>query len=113
MRFVSPALRADQRALTVEAVVPNSNAELKPGMFATALIEQNKKAPAVLVPAGAVRVVSGTARVFVIVGDRAEERIVTTGQSVDSLVEIVTGLKSGERVATENVTQLVDGIKVR
>ena len=113
VRFVSPALRADQRALTVEAVVPNSNAELKPGMFATALIEQNKKAPAVLVPAGAVRVVSGTARVFVIVGDRAEERIVTTGQSVDSLVEIVTGLKSGERVATENVTQLVDGIKVR
>ena len=113
VRFVSPALRADQRALTVEAVVPNSNAELKPGMFATALIEQNKKASAVLVPAGAVRVVSGTARVFVIVGDRAEERIVTTGQSVDSLVEIVTGLKSGERVATENVTQLVDGIKVR
>ena len=113
VRFVSPALRADQRALTVEAVVPNSNAELKPGMFATALIEQNKKAPAVLVPAGAVRVVSGTARVFVIIGDRAEERIVTTGQSVDSLVEIVTGLKSGERVATENVTQLVDGIKVR
>src|SRR5256885_12960919 len=41
IRFVSPALRADQRALTVEAAVPNSNGELKPGMFATARIEQN------------------------------------------------------------------------
>jgi RND family efflux transporter MFP subunit len=113
VRFVSPALRADQRALTIEAVVPNANAELKPGMFATARIEQNKKDPAVLVPDTAVRVVSGTGRVFVISGDRAEERIVTTGQKVNSLVEVVTGLKTGERVATANVGQLVDGIKVR
>ena len=113
VRFVSPALRAEQRALTVEAVVPNANADLKPGMFATARIEQNKREPAVLVPEPAVRVVSGTGRVFVVNGDRAEERIVTTGQKVDSLVEIVTGLKSGERVATQNVTQLIDGTKVR
>ena len=113
VRYVSPSLRADQRALTVEATVPNVNAELKPGMFATALIEQNAKTPAVLVPASAVRVVSGTGRVFVIAGDRAEERIVTIGQKLDPLVEVVNGLKSGERVATENIGQLVDGIKVR
>jgi len=113
VRYVAPALRADQRALTVEAVVPNANADLKPGMFATARIEQNKREPAVLVPESAVRVVSGTGRVFVVNGDRAEERIVTTGQKVDSLVEIVTGLKRGERVATQNVTQLIDGTKVR
>jgi RND family efflux transporter MFP subunit len=112
VRFVSPALRADQRALTVEAVVPNGDAQLKPGMFATALIQQNKKEPAVLVPAVAVRVVSGTGRVFVVNGDRVEERVVATGQKVDPLVEIVTGLKAGERVATENVNQLVDGVKV-
>jgi membrane fusion protein, multidrug efflux system len=113
VRYVSPALRAEQRALTVEAVVPNADAVLKPGMFATAKLEQNRKEPAVLVPAAAVRIVSGTGRVFVVNGDRAEERIVTTGQKIDPLVEIVTGLKAGERVATENVTQLVDGIKVR
>ena len=113
VRFVSPALRADQRALTVEASVPNAKGELKPGMFATALVEQAKKLPGVLVPGDAVRTVSGTSRVFVVTGDHAEERIVTTGQKVDSLVEIATGLKSGERVATENVNQLVDGVKVK
>jgi multidrug efflux pump subunit AcrA (membrane-fusion protein) len=113
VRYVSPALRAEQRALTVEAVVPNSDAQLKPGMFATAQIQQNKKELAVLVPAAAVRVISGTGRVFVVNGDRAEERVVATGQKIDPLVEIVTGLKAGERVATENVNQLVDGIKVR
>ena len=113
VRYVSPSLRADQRALTVEAVVPNANGELKPGMFATALIEQPKKVPAVLVPATAVRVVAGTSRVFVVTGDRAEERIVTTGQKIEDVIEIAGGLKSGERVATENVSQLVDGIKVK
>jgi RND family efflux transporter MFP subunit len=113
VRYVSPALRADQRALMVEAVVPNDKAELKPGMFATALIQQSRKVPAVLVPASAVQVVSGTSRVFVVAADRVEERIVATGQKIDSRMEITAGLKSGERVATENVGQLVDGMKIR
>jgi membrane fusion protein, multidrug efflux system len=113
VRYVSPSLRAEQRALTVEAVVPNNNGELKPGMFATALIQQPNKVQAVLVPAAAVRVVSGTSRVFVIAGDRAEERLVTTGQVLDQLVEITAGLSRGEKVATANVPQLVDGVKVQ
>jgi membrane fusion protein (multidrug efflux system) len=113
VRYVSPSLRAEQRALTVEAVVPNTNGELKPGMFATALIQQPKKVQAVVVPAAAVRVVSGTSRVFVIAGDRAEERLVTTGQVLDQLVEISSGLSRGEKVATANVPQLVDGVKVQ
>ena len=113
VRYVSPSLRAEQRALTVEAVVPNVNGELKPGMFATALIQQAKKTPAVMVPAAAVRNVAGTSRVFVVSGDHVDERIVTTGQTIGALVEITSGLKTGERVATENVTQLVDGVKVK
>jgi membrane fusion protein (multidrug efflux system) len=113
VRYVSPSLRAEQRALTVEAVVPNSNGALKPGMFATALIQQPNKVQAVLVPTAAVRVVSGTSRVFVIAGDRAEERLVTTGQVLDPLVEITAGLSRGEKVATANVPQLVDGVKVQ
>jgi membrane fusion protein (multidrug efflux system) len=113
VRYVSPSLRADQRALTVEAVVPNTNAELKPGMFATALIQQPNKEQAVVVPSAAVRVASGTSRVFVIAGDHVDERLVTTGQVVDGLVEITAGLKAGERVATENVSQLIDGVKIK
>jgi multidrug efflux pump subunit AcrA (membrane-fusion protein) len=113
VRYVSPALRADQRALTVEATVPNERSELKPGMFATALVQQSHKSPAVLVPSSAVRVTAGTSRVFVVTGDHVEERIVTTGQKLESLVEITNGLKSGERVATEKVADLVDGMKVK
>lgn len=112
VRYVSPSLAADQRALTIEAVVPNPKAELKPGFFATARIEQPSRAPGVLVPATAVETTSGTSRVYVVTGDHVEERIVTTGQTVGDLVEITKGVKSGERVATKNVPQLADGTKV-
>jgi RND family efflux transporter MFP subunit len=112
VRYVSPALQADSRTLIVEAVVGNSDGTLRPGSFATAQIEQATNTPGALVPAAAVRTVSGTSRVFVVAGGRAEERLVTTGQAVGDLVEITTGLKAGEQVATSNLTQLVDGMAV-
>jgi membrane fusion protein (multidrug efflux system) len=113
VRYVSPTLQADQRALTVEAVVPNAGNELKPGLFATARIQQPKPTPAVLVQAAAVRTAGGTSRVFVVTGDHVDERVVTVGQTLDTLVEITNGLKAGERVATANVAQLADGTKVK
>lgn len=112
VRYVSPSVAADTRALTLEAVVPNASNRLKPGFFATAQIEQAATVPAVLVPATAVRTVSGTARVFVVNADRAEERIVTAGQVIGEQIEIASGLKSGERVVASGVERLVDGIRV-
>jgi len=110
--YVSPALEANQRALVVEASVPNPSNELKPGLFATARIEQPNRTPAVVVPASSVRTTAGTSRVYVVSGDHVEERIVTVGETLETMVEISNGLKAGERVATQNVAQLADGTKV-
>src|SRR5205807_9392519 len=80
VRYISPALQAERRALTVEATVPNPNGELKPGLFATARLEQATRTPGILVPAAAVQTSAGTSRVYVVNGDHVDERIVTTGQ---------------------------------
>jgi membrane fusion protein (multidrug efflux system) len=112
IRYVSPELQANERALVVEAVVPNAGNELKPGLFASVRIEQASKTPAVLVPADAVQTSAGTSRVYVVAGDHVEERVVTVGETVDSRVELTNGVKAGERVATKNVAQLSDGAKV-
>jgi RND family efflux transporter MFP subunit len=112
VRYVSPALETNSRTLVVEAVVPNDSGALRPGSFATALIEQANRSPGILTPVAAVRTVAGTSRVFVVSGDKAEERIVTIGQPVGDLIEITTGLKAGEKVATSNVAQLADGARV-
>ena len=113
LRYVSPAVKTDSRALVVEAVVLNDRDRLKPGLFVTARLEQASRTPAVLVPTSAVRMVGGAPRVYVVGSNKAvEERLVTAGQTTDGLVEIASGLKAGEVVASSNITQLADGARV-
>jgi membrane fusion protein (multidrug efflux system) len=114
VRFVSPSLKSDQRALTVEAVAANPDGRLKPGLFATALLQQPAPAPALLVPASAVETMAGTSRVYVVgAADKAEERIVTLGGKVGDRVELTSGVKSGERVAANPRGKLADGVRVQ
>jgi RND family efflux transporter MFP subunit len=113
VRFVSPALRSDQRALVVEAVARNADGRLKPGLFATASIGQSSSQPALLVPASAVETVAGTSRLYVVKDGRAEERIVTLGDAVGERVEITTGVSAGEVVAAEPRGRIADGMAVK
>ena len=109
IRFVSPSLRADQRALTVEALASNADGRLKPGMFATARIRQAVDAPALLVPATSVEVIAGTSRVYVVKNNRVEERIVTVGETFGDRIEVTSGIAKGESVATDPKGRVADG----
>ena len=113
VKFVSPSLRSDQRALTVEAIAANGDGRLKPGFFATALLRQPNAAPALLVPATAVETIAGTSRVYAVKDNRIEERIVTLGEKIDAQVEITSGVAKGEIVASEPKGRLSDGQQVR
>lgn len=109
IRFVSPALRADQRALTVEAIAANADGLLKPGLFVTAFVKQGHAARGLIVPATAVETASGTSRVFLVKDGRVEERIVTLGERLDGFVEITSGVAAGDVVAAEPKGRLADG----
>jgi len=113
VRFVSPSLRTDQRALTVEAVAPNTDGRLKPGLFATALIQQPASTPALLVPATAIETVAGTSRAYAVKNDKIEERIVTVGESVGQQVEITSGVTKDDSLAVAPKGHLSDGLEVR
>ena len=113
VRFISPALRSDQRALTVEAIAVNKDGRLKPGLFATALIRQPDAAPALLVPASAVETIAGTSRVYVVKSNTIDERIVTTGERVEAQIEITSGVAKDEKVAAEPKGRLSDGQQVK
>lgn len=114
VRFVSPALRTDQRSLTVEAVVPNPGGELKPGLFVAAEIAEPDSRTALLVPRAALREVGNTFRVFVLTGNRVEDRIVATGQVVGDRVVVTSGVAAGEVVAVASGQRpLADGVEVK
>lgn len=113
VRFVSPALQSDTRALVVEAIVPNADGRLKPGLFATARIEQAEQTAAILVPRAAVATVGEVSRVYVAKDGRAEERLVTIGQAVGERVEVTSGVAAGEPVVVGGREKLRDGAAVR
>jgi RND family efflux transporter MFP subunit len=110
--YVGPALKAESRALVVEALVPNGARELQPGLFATARIQLPAGAPTPFVPVSAVRTEGGVSQVFVIKNERAEQRFVQLGREFKGQFEIVRGLQAGERVAVGPPAALIDGSTV-
>ena len=82
---------------------------LKPGMSVEANIVTREKENALLVPADAVQ---GSA-VFVVEGSRVKKRIVTIGIRGTRAVEVLDGLKDGERVVSPAAAALADGARVR
>jgi len=107
--YVGPAVRAESRALVVEAIVPNPKTLLQPGLFATARIELPAARPSVMVPAAAVKNDAGVFKLFVAKNDRAEARIVQVGREAGGSVEILRGLQIGEHIVSRQVDGLADG----
>ncbi|MCC7539203.1 MAG: efflux RND transporter periplasmic adaptor subunit [Deltaproteobacteria bacterium] len=109
VRYISAAVRADTRTLTVEATIPNADRSLRPGLFATARLDLGTTRAAVAIPARAVLSEAGSHRAFVVRGSRVEERVIRIVDRAGDLVIVGEGLAAGERVATERVDRLSDG----
>lgn len=113
IKRIGAALKAQSRTLAMEAEVANADGALKPGYFAhVSLVIPGKDATARLVPASAIGTSGSAARVFVISGGAAIERIVAVGRSWQGLVEVRGALKAGEQIATDHLDTLTDGARV-
>lgn len=111
VRFVSGALRATTRDLVAEAIVPNPEHLLLPGMFADVeLTVGSERLPSV--PAAALTERDDQSRLFVVVDGRLEERIVAVGPKVADRVSITRGVKDGEQVVVSDRTGLGNGRRV-
>ena len=112
LRYISAAVRTDTRALVAEAVIPNAERVLRPGLFATARIVLGTERAAVMIPARAVLSEAGTSRVFVVQNGRVQARVVTVLSRQGDEVLIERGIAPGERLATDNLPRLGDGVAV-
>lgn len=98
---VNEELDAATRAVKARVELPNAQGLLKPEMYATAVIELEPSPAALFVPQPAIQEVNGANSVFVAkAGNRFEARTVRLGRTVGGAVEILDGLRSGERVVT-------------
>lgn len=114
---ISPAAAA-ARLIPVEVVIDNTDERLSSGLLARVTF-QSANTPRLLIPQSALsgfeegRLSSREGSVFVVVGDRLQERLVTLGQQHGDKVEVLRGLNPGERYVLRASRPLRDGDRIR
>jgi len=110
---IDPVIDSNTRAATVRARLPNPDRRLKPGMLLTVAIEAQ---PRLSLSVPELAVIGEGDRRFVYTIDekgQAKRVPVRTGTRMDGRIEILEGLRPGQRVVTEGVVKLSEGMKVR
>jgi len=108
IRYLGPAVRRGTRDLLVEAVVPNADGRLRPGMFAVGAVDLGLE-ERVAIPRDSVRAEAGIAHVFVERNGRLDERVVRLGPEAGTNVVVLEGLSAGERVVAAPGPEVRDG----
>lgn len=107
-----PHVEERTRTLQAEAVVSNFDHLLKPGYFARTQIFTQSARDAVVIPVTALQYDGSIIRIFVVNGNKAQERIIKTGNKYGEDVEVVDGLKENEQVVVVGQNNLSEGVKV-
>jgi RND family efflux transporter MFP subunit len=112
VRFIAPVVTNDTRSMVVEAVAPNPDGALRPGLFATAELELACRQQCVYAPLGAVQKTGEVARVFVVRDGVAREQVVALGEEKHGKIEIRAGL-TGKELLVARPELVQDGDKVK
>lgn len=110
---IDPVVDPVSRTVAVRARLPNPQRRLKPGMFARVSIELSRREQALWIPEQALVPQTQTVSVFRVIDGRAEQTEVTTGLRKPGLVEILSGLRDGDRVVTAGQMKISQGSEVR
>jgi membrane fusion protein (multidrug efflux system) len=110
---IDPVVDPNTRAVKVRATLPNPDRRLRPGMLLTVNIDTEPRT-ALSVPELAV-VGEGDRRFVYVLGDKGEVKRtqIRTGIRSGGMIEVLQGLRPGQRVVSEGVVKLSDGMKVR
>ena len=116
---IAPEANRAKATVQIKIKVENPDEQLRPEMNARVNFlgeektTQTKSAPRVLVPKAAVVRKDGNAFVFVVKGNRVEQRSVRLGEESGEFYYVLEGLSGGESTATVGVDKLRDGDRVK
>ncbi|HJZ78903.1 MAG TPA: efflux RND transporter periplasmic adaptor subunit, partial [Pyrinomonadaceae bacterium] len=117
---IAPEANRAKATVQVKVKVENPDEQLRPEMnarvnFLTDAVgpENGKAAARVLVPKAAVVHRDGSDFVFVVKGNRVEQRVVRVGDLTGDFYHVMEGLSGGESTAVTGVDKLRDGDRVK
>ncbi len=111
--FVDRSVTTETGSIRLAASFANPGNLLRPGQFGRVSAQTDVLRNAVLVPQKAVNELQGSYEVIAVSSDNvAHIKPVKQGLQVGTSVVILSGLSSGERVVTEGVDKIREGMKV-
>jgi multidrug efflux pump subunit AcrA (membrane-fusion protein) len=110
---INKALDLATRTLQIEINIPNPGHLLKAGMFARIEVALKEKPDALAVPREAVLEDGGKQSVFVVEGNQALRKPIVIGIEQGGLIEVIEGLKDGDRVVVRGQESIRDRSTIR
>jgi multidrug efflux pump subunit AcrA (membrane-fusion protein) len=110
---INKALDLATRTLQAEINIPNPGRLLKPGMFAKVELALAEKPEALAIPMEAVLEEGGKRSVFVVEGNQALRKPIITGIEQGRLIEVIEGLKDGDKIVVRGQESLRDRSTIR
>lgn len=95
---ISPALDPISRSLMFEAEVPNEDGQLRSGTFAQADIVLEEDSRALAIPSSALVRFAGVQKVWKVADGKVKEAVVEMGREQNKMIEILSGLASGDQI---------------
>lgn len=108
LSYVSKSVNPISRAFNVEVNIGN-NKDIRPNMSCKMNILSYANNNAITVPVSAVQSAAEGKTVFVVENKKAKSVVVETGRNANGMVEILSGLKAGDKVITEGYTEVDNG----
>jgi membrane fusion protein (multidrug efflux system) len=112
---INPAVNEADRSVKVIAEMSNTSGELKGGLFAKGSIKTGERRNVIQVPRSALigfNVAAKKAGLYVVKGDTAHYKEVTTNALAGDQVEIAHGLNPGEKLVVRGAFNLKDNDRV-
>ncbi len=110
--YIGQTIDEQTRTITLRCEVQNKAGKLKPQMFGELNIPVGSDAKAIVIPAESIYKEGNQSFIFIQQNDSTfENRFVETGISLDNMIEIKEGLKTGEKIVTNGVFYLKSELK--
>ncbi|MDJ0659470.1 MAG: efflux RND transporter periplasmic adaptor subunit [Crocosphaera sp.] len=114
---ISPAADPTSRQVPIEIILANPEQKISSGLLARVSFGQTGPQPVVIPETALQGTTGGRGTVFVVMGDKENatvtERIVRLGEKIDGQVEILGGLRPGERYVSRSSDTLKDNQSVK
>ncbi|RZK41195.1 MAG: efflux RND transporter periplasmic adaptor subunit [Pedobacter sp.] len=110
--FASKVIDPASRSFSVEVKLPSNN-KYRANMIAILKVVDYQNNNAIVIPVNAVQKSESGSYVILAENGKAKRAVITTGRTIDGKTEVLSGLKSGDKLVTTGIENINEGDPVK